>query len=65
MKVREIVKELEDDGWSLARQSASHRQYRHGSKPGTVTVPGNMGAELAKGTVASIVRQAGFSRRSR
>lgn len=40
MKVREVVKLLEDDGWSLDRQVGGHRQYRHAAKPGTVTVRG-------------------------
>ena len=65
MKVREIVRELEDDGWELTRQGGSHRQFRHPTKPGTVTVPGDLAAELAKGTVACIVLQAGLSRRQR
>ena len=60
MTVRDIVRELEEDGWVQVRQAGSHRQFRHPSKPGTVTVPGRMGDELAKGTVGSIVRQAGL-----
>ena len=65
VKVREIVQELEEDGWVQTRQAGSHRQFRHPSKSGTVTVPGKMGDELAKGTVGSIVRQARFARRQR
>jgi predicted RNA binding protein YcfA (HicA-like mRNA interferase family) len=65
VKVRDIVRELEEDGWVQVRQAGSHRQFRHPSKPGTVTVPGRMGDELARGTVGSIVRQAGLARRQR
>jgi len=65
VKVREILEELEDDGWVLARQSGSHRQFRHPTEPGTVTVPGNLADDLARGTVGSIVRQAGLPRRQR
>jgi len=65
MKVRDIVRELEDDGWVQTRRVGSHRQFRRPAKPGTVTVPGRMGDELAKGTVGSIVRQAGLARRQR
>ena len=65
MKVREIVRELEEDGWLKTRQVGSHRQFRHPTKAGTVTVPGRMGDELAKGTLGSIVRQAGLARRQR
>jgi predicted RNA binding protein YcfA (HicA-like mRNA interferase family) len=65
MKVRDLIRELERDGWAFVRQSGSHRQYRHPTRPGTVTVPGSLGAELAKGTLGSIMRQAGLVRRQR
>jgi len=58
VKVRDVIKLLEDDGWRLDRQSGSHRQFRHPTKPGTVTVAGNLGAELKSGTLASVLRQA-------
>ena len=60
VKVREVIKLLEQDGWRLDRQSGSHRQYRHPSKAGTVTVAGNLGGELKPGTLASVLRQAGL-----
>jgi predicted RNA binding protein YcfA (HicA-like mRNA interferase family) len=60
MKVREIVKRLESDGWVLVRTRGSHRQYRHPSKPGTVTIAGKPSDELAPGTLKSILKQAGF-----
>jgi predicted RNA binding protein YcfA (HicA-like mRNA interferase family) len=52
VKVKEIARELEEDGWVEARPVGGHRQFRHPIKHGTVTVPGRMGDELAKGTVA-------------
>lgn len=58
MKVREVIKLIEDDGWVLVRQRGSHRHFEHSTKPGGVTVPGNLGDELKPGTVASILRQA-------
>ena len=58
MKVRDIVKVLAKQGWYLDRQAGSHRQFRHPHKPGTVTVPGKPGDELAPGTLSSISRQA-------
>ena len=58
MKVREVIKRLEDDGWELVRTRGSHRQYKHPSKPGLVTVAGKPGADMAPGTLASIFRQA-------
>ena len=62
MKVREVIRELERDGWYLDRHVGSHRQYRHPTKAGTVTVPGKLGDDLAAGTLGSIRRQAGLQR---
>ncbi len=58
MKVRAVIRMLEEDGWYLARTRGSHRQYKHPVKPGHVTVPGNLSKELAPGTLQSIFRQA-------
>ncbi|MGH2484523.1 MAG: type II toxin-antitoxin system HicA family toxin [Ktedonobacterales bacterium] len=60
MKVREIIKRLETDGWYLERTRGSHRQYKHARKPGLVTVPGKLNDDLQSGTLASIFRQAGI-----
>ena len=59
MKVREVISILEREGWALARQSGSHRQFSHPDRPGVVTVAGNLGEEVPRGTLASIWRQAG------
>ena len=58
--VREIVRRLEDDGWTLATTKGSHRQYIHKIKKGRVTVPGKLSADLLPGTLKSILRQAGL-----
>ena len=61
MKARDVVKVLEADGWSLDRQVGSHRQYRHATKPGTVTVATHgLGKDIKPGTLASIWKQAGL-----
>ena len=60
MKVREVIRLIEADGWRLARTRGSHRQYKHPTKRGVVTVPGNMNDELAPGTLNSILKQAGL-----
>jgi len=60
MKVRDIIKLIEQDGWYLARTRGSHRQYKHPNKPGLVTVPGKPGDDLALGTLDSILKQAGL-----
>ncbi|MBF2029538.1 MAG: type II toxin-antitoxin system HicA family toxin [Oscillatoriales cyanobacterium C42_A2020_001] len=57
MKVKEIIRRLEEDGWYLARTKGSHRQYHHPTKSGTVTVPGKLSKDLAIGTLKSILRQ--------
>ena len=60
MKVRELLEWLADDGWYLARTRGSHRQFRHPTKPGSVTVAGKTGSDLAPGTLNSILKQAGL-----
>jgi predicted RNA binding protein YcfA (HicA-like mRNA interferase family) len=62
VKVREVIRLLADDGWQLIRTTGSHRQFRHTSKPGTVTVAGNEGIEVPPGTLNSILKQAGLKR---
>ncbi len=58
MKVREVIKLIEADGWFLDRTRGSHRQYKHPAKRGLVTVPGKPGDDLAPGTQNSILKQA-------
>jgi predicted RNA binding protein YcfA (HicA-like mRNA interferase family) len=60
MKIRDLIRRLERDGWLLARTRGSHRQYKHLLKPGVVTVPGQMSDEVAPGTLNSILKQAGL-----
>ena len=62
MKVREIVKMIEDDGWYLVATRGSHRQYKHPSKSGRVTLAGNLNHEVAPGTLNSILKQAKLKR---
>lgn len=51
---------LQDDGWYLDRVKGSHRQYKHLTKPGVVTVAGKPSDDLAPGTLKSIFKQAGL-----
>ncbi len=39
MKVREVIRMLEADGWYQVRQTGSHRHFKHPVKFGIVTVP--------------------------
>jgi predicted RNA binding protein YcfA (HicA-like mRNA interferase family) len=41
MKVREIIKLIEKDGWYLVRTKGDHRQFKHNTKTGLVTISGN------------------------
>ena len=59
-KVRDAIRMVGQDGWSLVRTRGSHRQYRHPYKPGTVTLAGRLGDDLTRGTWASIMKQAGL-----
>ena len=58
MKIREIIRILENDGWLLVRTKGSHRQYKHRLKSGVVTVAGKPGDDLAPGTQNNILKQA-------
>jgi predicted RNA binding protein YcfA (HicA-like mRNA interferase family) len=58
MKVREVTKLLEADGWYLVATKGSHRQYKHPTKPGRVTIAGHSEDDLAPGTLNSILKQA-------
>ena len=59
MKVRDVLKQLQAEGWQVVRTKGSHRQLRHPNRPGTVTVAGHAGDEVPKGTLKSIRKQAG------
>jgi len=58
MKVRNVIKMIEADGWYLVATKGSHRQYKHLTKPGRVTIAGHPGDDLAPGTLNSILKQA-------
>jgi predicted RNA binding protein YcfA (HicA-like mRNA interferase family) len=59
MKFRDLIRLLESDGWRQVAQRGSHRQFKHGSKPGRVTVAGKPGEDVPAGTLRNILRQAG------
>lgn len=59
MKVSEIIKLIETDGWFLVRQKGSHRQYKHKIKKGLVTIASHkLSDDIAIGTQNSILKQA-------
>lgn len=55
-KVNEILKLLRKDGWYVHRHGSKHDLYRHPTKPGQITMPRHGGKELARGTIASILK---------
>jgi len=59
MDSRELIKQLEADGWFLVRARGSHHHYKHQNKKGIVTIP-HPKRDLPKGTLNSILKQAGL-----
>lgn len=62
MKIKAVIKMLENDGWFLSRIKGSHRQFKHLTKLGLVTVSGKLSNEVAIGTQISIFKQAGWKK---
>jgi len=58
MKVREVIRLLEENGWIEMRSKGGHRQFKHPKEAAIVTVPGNEGKELATGTLNAILKKA-------
>jgi len=62
LKVKQAIAVIEDDGWFFVRVRGSHRQYKHTVKKGLVTIAGKPRADLAPGTINSILKQAGLKK---
>jgi predicted RNA binding protein YcfA (HicA-like mRNA interferase family) len=58
MKVRDVIRLIEQDDWFLIATRGSHRQYKHASKLGRVTVAGKPSDDMAPGTLNSVLKQA-------
>ena len=63
VKVRDLIRVIESDGWRHVRTTGSHRHFKHPTKPNVVTVPGNTGDDVPIGTLKSILRSAGLEDR--
>jgi predicted RNA binding protein YcfA (HicA-like mRNA interferase family) len=63
MKVREVIKLVEENGWYLVKIVGSHRQYKHLNKPGRVTIAGHPSDDVHPKTLASIFKQAQIKKR--
>ena len=62
MKVRDVIKLIRKDGWYLEHTRGSHHQYRHTTKQGTLTISGQPGDEMPKGTLNSVMKHAGLKK---
>jgi predicted RNA binding protein YcfA (HicA-like mRNA interferase family) len=60
MKVRDVIKMIEKDGWYLITIKGDHRQYKHAEKSGRVTIAGHLSDDIAPGTFNSVLKQAGI-----
>lgn len=58
MKIKEVLKLIEKDGWFQVAQKGSHRQFKHPQKTGRVTIAGKPSDDIDKGTLNSILKQA-------
>ena len=58
MKLRDLIRLIERDGWYLVVTKGSHRQYKHPMKPGRVTIAGHPGDDISAGTLNSVLKQA-------
>ena len=65
MKVRDVIRVLTEHGFGLDRQKGSHRHFKGivDGETRLVTVPGNQGDDMPKGTLSAIERQAGLPSR--
>jgi len=59
MSSREVIRRLLNDGWAEVAQVGSHKQFKHPTKPGRVTVP-HPKRDIPLGTLKSIEKQAGL-----
>ena len=60
MKVRAVIKLIQDDGWEHVRTKGSHRQFKRPNRPGNVPVAGKPSLDVPPGTLNSILKQAGL-----
>jgi predicted RNA binding protein YcfA (HicA-like mRNA interferase family) len=58
MKIRDVINLIEEDGWYLVTIEGSHRQFKHPSKRGRVTIAGHPNDDLAPGALDSVFKQA-------
>jgi len=60
LKVRDLIKLIENEGWRQIAQRGSHRQFKHSVKAGKVTIAGAPNDDVHPKTLSSILKQAGL-----
>lgn len=60
MKVNDVIKLIETDGWVLVKMRGSHRQFKHSTKPGKDAIAGKLSTDIPPGTLNSILKQSGL-----
>jgi predicted RNA binding protein YcfA (HicA-like mRNA interferase family) len=64
MNVRDVIRLIEEDGWVQVHMRGDHRQYKHPTKRGRVTIAGHPSDDVHPKTLNSILTQAGLRRRN-
>lgn len=59
MNSKQLIKQLEQDGWTLRSAKGSHHIFVHPTKPGHISVP-HPKTDLGKGLLAKLLKQAGL-----
>lgn len=62
LKARDVIRALQKGGFSIVRTTGSHCRLVHDSDPTRqTTVPVHTGKDLPRGTLRSIINQAGLT----
>jgi predicted RNA binding protein YcfA (HicA-like mRNA interferase family) len=64
VKIRDLMRLVEADGWQHVRTTGSHRHYKHPEKPNVVTIPGHAGDDVRLGTLRSVLKAAGLEKKA-
>jgi predicted RNA binding protein YcfA (HicA-like mRNA interferase family) len=62
LKVKEIIRLVEQDGWFHIITRGSHRHFKHPEKPGRVTIAGKLSDDLSPAMESSVLKQAGLKK---
>lgn len=60
MKVKEVIALLEENGWEYTRQTGGHRIFKKPGAKRPIPVSGKLSDDVPKGTLKSILREAGI-----